>query len=103
MMRQYELVERVKAYNPKADEGLLNRAYVYAMKAHGTQKRASGAPSSPIRLKLRPSLPNYASMTPPLPQPFSTTQSKIRRQPALKSTRFSAPISATSSKASPRF
>lgn len=44
MMRQYELVERVKAYNPKADEGLLNRAYVYAMKAHGTQKRASGAP-----------------------------------------------------------
>ena len=44
MMRQYELVERVKAYNPKADEGLLNRAYVYAMKAHGTQKRASGVP-----------------------------------------------------------
>lgn len=44
MMRQYELVERVKAYNPKADESLLNRAYVYAMKAHGTQKRASGAP-----------------------------------------------------------
>lgn len=44
MMRQYELVERVKAYNPRADEGLLNRAYVYAMKAHGAQKRASGAP-----------------------------------------------------------
>ncbi|TGD92888.1 RelA/SpoT family protein [Methylobacterium nonmethylotrophicum] len=44
MMRQYELVERVKAYNPGADEGLLNRAYVYAMRAHGTQKRASGDP-----------------------------------------------------------
>ncbi len=43
-MRQYELVDRVKAYNPNADEGLLNRAYVYAMRAHGTQKRASGAP-----------------------------------------------------------
>jgi GTP pyrophosphokinase len=42
MMRQYELVERVKRYNPSADEALLNRAYVYAMMAHGTQKRASG-------------------------------------------------------------
>ncbi|WP_342363386.1 bifunctional (p)ppGpp synthetase/guanosine-3',5'-bis(diphosphate) 3'-pyrophosphohydrolase [Terrarubrum flagellatum] len=44
MMRQYELVERVKSYNPDADEELLNRAYVYAMKAHGAQKRASGDP-----------------------------------------------------------
>lgn len=44
MMRQYELVERVLEYDPKADEALLNRAYVYAMKAHGNQKRASGAP-----------------------------------------------------------
>ncbi|MGL4974060.1 MAG: HD domain-containing protein, partial [Bosea sp. (in: a-proteobacteria)] len=44
MMRQYELVDRVKSYNPNADEGLLNRAYVYAMRAHGTQKRASGDP-----------------------------------------------------------
>jgi len=44
MMRQYELVERVKRYNPNADEALLNRAYVYAMKAHGPQKRASGDP-----------------------------------------------------------
>lgn len=44
MMRQYELVERVKAYDPHADEGLLNRAYVYAMKMHGQQRRASGDP-----------------------------------------------------------
>ena len=44
MMRQYELVERVRRYNPDADEDLLNRAYVFAMKAHGTQKRASGDP-----------------------------------------------------------
>jgi guanosine-3',5'-bis(diphosphate) 3'-pyrophosphohydrolase len=44
MMRQYELVERVRRYNPSADEDLLNRAYVFAMKAHGTQKRASGDP-----------------------------------------------------------
>ncbi len=44
MMRQYELVERVRRYNPATDEALLNRAYVYAMRAHGTQKRASGDP-----------------------------------------------------------
>lgn len=44
MMRQYELVDRVKRYNPHTDEDLLNRAYVYAMKAHGLQKRASGDP-----------------------------------------------------------
>jgi guanosine-3',5'-bis(diphosphate) 3'-pyrophosphohydrolase len=44
MMRQYELIERVRQYNPNADEALLNRAYVYAMKAHGEQKRASGDP-----------------------------------------------------------
>jgi GTP diphosphokinase / guanosine-3',5'-bis(diphosphate) 3'-diphosphatase len=42
MMRQYELVERVTSYDPDADEDLLNRAYIYAMKAHGDQKRASG-------------------------------------------------------------
>ena len=30
MMRQYELVERVAAYNPEVDEELLNKAYVYA-------------------------------------------------------------------------
>ncbi len=44
MMRQYELVERVKRYNPQADEALLNKAYIYAMQAHGSQKRASGDP-----------------------------------------------------------
>ncbi|KAA0971034.1 bifunctional (p)ppGpp synthetase/guanosine-3',5'-bis(diphosphate) 3'-pyrophosphohydrolase [Aureimonas fodinaquatilis] len=44
MMRQYELVERVAAYKPDLDEGLLNRAYVYAMQKHGSQKRASGDP-----------------------------------------------------------
>ena len=44
MMRQYELVERVRSYDPNVDETLLNRAYVYAMKAHGQQRRASGDP-----------------------------------------------------------
>ena len=44
MIRQFELVERVKAYDPEADEEALNRAYVFSMKAHGLQKRASGDP-----------------------------------------------------------
>jgi GTP pyrophosphokinase len=44
MIRQYELVERVKAYDPTADEDLINRAYVFSMKAHGSQRRASGDP-----------------------------------------------------------
>src|SRR5579862_3765057 len=44
MMRQYELVDRVKQYNSAANEELLNRAYVYAMKAHGEQQRDSGDP-----------------------------------------------------------
>ena len=44
MLRQYELVERVKSYDPHAEEDALNRAYVYAMKMHGHQLRASGDP-----------------------------------------------------------
>ena len=44
MMRQYDLIERVRRYNPHSDEALLNRAYVYAMRAHGEQRRASGDP-----------------------------------------------------------
>ncbi|MEZ5891736.1 MAG: bifunctional (p)ppGpp synthetase/guanosine-3',5'-bis(diphosphate) 3'-pyrophosphohydrolase [Parvularculaceae bacterium] len=43
-IRQVELVDLVKAYDPDADEVLLNKAYVYAMKAHGSQTRASGDP-----------------------------------------------------------
>jgi len=52
VLRQYELVERVKSYDPDADEAMLNRAYVFSMKAHGTQKRASGDPyySHPIEV-----------------------------------------------------
>jgi GTP pyrophosphokinase len=52
MMRQFELVERVKSYDPNADEDAINRAYVYAMKMHGSQLRASGDPyfSHPIEV-----------------------------------------------------
>ncbi len=44
MIRQFELVDMVRAYDPGADEDALNRAYVFAMKAHGSQTRASGDP-----------------------------------------------------------
>ena len=52
MMRQFELVELVKSYDPNADEDALNRAYVYSMKAHGAQLRASGDPyfSHPVEV-----------------------------------------------------
>ncbi|MGH7037069.1 MAG: RelA/SpoT family protein [Stellaceae bacterium] len=52
MMRQFELVELVKAYDPNADERALNRAYVYSMRTHGTQLRASGDPyfSHPVEV-----------------------------------------------------
>jgi RelA/SpoT family (p)ppGpp synthetase len=52
VLRQFELVEKVKSYDPGADEDLLNRAYVFSVKAHGTQLRASGDPyfSHPIEV-----------------------------------------------------
>jgi len=52
MMRQYELVERVRSYDPTADEDALNRAYVFSMKVHGSQTRASGDPyfSHPVEV-----------------------------------------------------
>src|SRR5882672_11659630 len=52
MIRQYELVERVRSYDPSADEEALNRAYVFSMKAHGSQERASGDPyfSHPLQV-----------------------------------------------------
>lgn len=51
-MRQYELVERVRAYTPDVDEDRLNRAYVFTVQMHGTQKRASGDPyfSHPVEV-----------------------------------------------------
>ncbi|WP_169568930.1 RelA/SpoT family protein [Sneathiella limimaris] len=52
MLRQVELVERVLSYDPHADEDLLNRAYVFTIKTHGSQMRASGDPyfSHPIEV-----------------------------------------------------
>src|SRR5271163_4338558 len=52
MMRQPDLVDLVKSYDPGADEAVLNRAYVYSMKAHGSQQRESGDPyfSHPVEV-----------------------------------------------------
>jgi GTP diphosphokinase / guanosine-3',5'-bis(diphosphate) 3'-diphosphatase len=52
MMRQYELVDRVRSYTPDVDEDRLNRAYVFTVQMHGTQKRASGDPyfSHPVEV-----------------------------------------------------
>ncbi len=52
VLRQYELVERIRDYDPDADEDLINRAYVFSVQKHGKQKRASGDPyfSHPIEV-----------------------------------------------------
>ncbi len=52
MYRQNELVERGKGYEPTAHEDALNRAYVFTVKAHGQQTRASGDPyySHPVEV-----------------------------------------------------
>ena len=52
MIRQHELIEAVRAYDPDVDEDAINRAYVYAMQKHGTQQRASGDPyfSHPVEV-----------------------------------------------------
>lgn len=43
-LRQWELVDKVREYNPAVNEALLNKAYVFSVKAHGEQKRHSGDP-----------------------------------------------------------
>ena len=52
MMRQFELVDKVSGYLSNIDETLLNQAYVFTVKKHGDQKRASGDPyfSHPVEV-----------------------------------------------------
>ncbi len=59
MMRQVELVDRVMSYDPAADEGALHRAYVYAMKMHGSQLRESGDPYFSHPIEVAGILTNY--------------------------------------------
>lgn len=52
MLERHELLDRVRSYDPYADEGVLGRAYDFSMEAHGSQRRASGAPyfSHPVEV-----------------------------------------------------
>ena len=59
MLRQFELVERVKSYDPTADDDAINRAYVYAIKMHGSQMRASGDPYFSHPIEVAGILTNY--------------------------------------------
>ena len=59
MIRQFELVEKVGSYDSTADEDALNRAYVFAMKAHGNQTRASGDPYFSHPLEVAAILTDY--------------------------------------------
>ena len=43
-VRQFELTEKVRAYDPRADIDMLDAAYVLAAQAHGTQLRENGDP-----------------------------------------------------------
>ncbi len=64
MLRQFELVDRVRAYDATADENLLNRAYVYAMRMHGAQLRASGDPYFAHPIEVAGILTEYRMDTP---------------------------------------
>ena len=44
VIRQFELTEKVRAYDSKADTDMLDAAYVLAMQAHGQQTRENGDP-----------------------------------------------------------
>ena len=54
-----ELVDRVRGYDPSVDEDALNRAYVFSMRAHGSQTRASGDPYFSHPLEVAGILTNY--------------------------------------------
>ncbi len=44
VIRQFELTEKIHAYDPNADTALIDAAYVLAMRAHGAQRRDNGDP-----------------------------------------------------------
>ena len=39
-----ELIDKIKVYDPQVDEALIHKAFLFAVKAHGEQKRSSGEP-----------------------------------------------------------
>ncbi len=42
MIKKEDLIAKIKSYDPNVDENLISRAYDFGMKAHDSQKRASG-------------------------------------------------------------
>ena len=44
MIRIGDIIDRISAYNPKADLGVVNQAYVYSARVHDGQVRLSGEP-----------------------------------------------------------
>ena len=46
MLNSEDLINKVKIYNKFLNPEKLNKAYDFAVKAHGNQKRASGDPYS---------------------------------------------------------
>ena len=44
MIQAQELIDHIKAYDPKVDEDLIRRAYDYGLRMHEGQKRAAGDP-----------------------------------------------------------
>lgn len=44
MISSSQLIELIKVYNSSVDENIVKKAYIFAMEAHGMQKRASGVP-----------------------------------------------------------
>lgn len=44
VLKQNELVERLREYDPNLDADMVNRAYVFAVRCHSTQVRDSGDP-----------------------------------------------------------
>ncbi len=59
IVRQFELTEKVHAYDPKADTRLIDAAYVLAMQAHGNQRRDNGDPYITHPVAVADILANY--------------------------------------------
>jgi guanosine-3',5'-bis(diphosphate) 3'-pyrophosphohydrolase len=59
IVRQFELTEKVRAYDPRADVDMLDAAYVLAMQAHGKQQRENGDPYLPHPLAVADILAGY--------------------------------------------
>ncbi len=59
MFTTSDLVEKMRVYDPDVDGDLIERAYAFAAKAHGAQKRASGEPYITHPLEVAISLTQY--------------------------------------------